>query len=53
MRLRSVQRRRDKRKGRGHGQDHNRYPNAYWAELGLIGLISLKALAQAKPASPA
>jgi RNA-directed DNA polymerase len=50
MRLRSVQRRRDHRKGRGHGADHNRYPNAYWAEL---GLISLKALAQAKPASPA
>lgn len=50
MRLRSVQRRRDGRKGRGHGQDHNRYPNIYWAEL---GLISLKALAQAKPASPA
>ena len=50
MRLRSVQRRRDKRKGRGHGQDHNRYPNTYWAEL---GLISLKALAQAKSASPA
>jgi RNA-directed DNA polymerase len=50
MRLRSIQRRRDGRKGRGHGQDHNRYPNAYWAEL---GLISLKALAQAKPASPA
>ena len=37
-------------KGRGRGQDHNRYPNAYWAEL---GLISLKALAQAKLASPA
>ena len=50
MRLRSVQRKRDKRKGRGQGYDHNRYPNAYWAEL---GLISLKALAQAKPASPA
>jgi RNA-directed DNA polymerase len=50
MRLRSVQRKRDRRKGHGRGQDHNRYPNAYWAEL---GLISLKALAQAKRASPA
>ena len=50
MRLRSIQRKRDRRKGRGRGQDHNRYPNAYWAEL---GLISLKALAQAKLASPA
>lgn len=50
MRLRSLQRKRDRRKGRGRGFDHNRYPNAHWAEL---GLISLKALAQAKPASPA
>lgn len=50
MRLRSVQRKRNRRKGRGRGHDHNRYPNAYWADL---GLISLKALAQGKPASPA
>jgi RNA-directed DNA polymerase len=50
LRLRSVQRKRDRRKGRGRGNDHNRYPNAYWAEL---GLISLKALVQAKRASPA
>ena len=50
MRLRSIQRRRDGRKGRGHGPDHQRYPNNYWAEL---GLISLTALAQAKPANPA
>jgi hypothetical protein len=50
MRLRSIQRRRDRRKGRGHGPDHQRYPNISWAEL---GLISLKALAQAKPANPA
>jgi RNA-directed DNA polymerase len=50
MRLRSIQRKRDRRKGRGRGRDHNRYPNAYWVEL---GLISLKALTRAKPASPA
>lgn len=50
MRLRSVQRKRDRRKGRGRGYDHNRYPNAHWADL---GLISLKALAQGKPANPA
>jgi len=50
MRLRSIQRKWDRRKGRGRGRDHNRYPNAYWAEL---GLISLKALGRAKPASPA
>jgi RNA-directed DNA polymerase len=50
VRLRSILRRRAKRKGRGRGRDHQRYPNAYFAEL---GLISLKALAQAKRASPA
>jgi len=50
MRLRSIQRKRDRRKGRGRGRDHQRYPNAYWAEL---GLISLEALARAKPANPA
>ena len=50
MRLRSVLRRRDKRKGRGHGLDHNRYPNAFFAEQ---GLISLKPLASVKRASPA
>ena len=50
MRLRSILRKREGRKGRGRGLDHNRYPNAYFAEL---GLISLKALAQAKRANPA
>jgi RNA-directed DNA polymerase len=50
MRLRSILRKRHRRKGRGRGRDHQRYPNAYWAEL---GLISLKALARAKPANPA
>jgi RNA-directed DNA polymerase len=50
MRLRSVLRRRDKRKGRGYGEDHHRYPNAFFAEQ---GLISLEALTAAKRASPA
>jgi RNA-directed DNA polymerase len=50
MRLRSIQRRRDRRKGRGRGQDHQRYKNAYFAEL---GLISLKASAWVKRANPA
>lgn len=50
MRLRSILRRRAKRKGRGRGRDHQRYPNAYFAAL---GLISLKALATAERASPA
>lgn len=50
MRLRSILRKRARRKGRGRGLDHQRYPTAYFAEL---GLISLKALAQAKRANPA
>ena len=36
--------------GKWHSLIHQRYPNAYWADL---GLISLTALAQGKPASPA
>jgi RNA-directed DNA polymerase len=49
MRLRSILRKRERRKGRGHGLDHNRYPNTYFAEL---GLISLKAFTRAKRANP-
>jgi RNA-directed DNA polymerase len=50
MRLRSVLRKRARRKGRGRGLDHQRYPNAYFAEL---GLISLNALTRAQRAHPA
>jgi len=50
MRLRSILRKRARRKGRGRGLDHQRYPNAYFAEL---GLISLNALARVKRANPA
>jgi RNA-directed DNA polymerase len=50
MRLRSILRKRARRKGRGRGLDHQRYPNAYFADH---GLISLTALAQAKRANPA
>ena len=50
MRMRSILRRRAKRKGRGRGRDHQRYPNAYFAER---GLISLEALIRAKRSSPA
>lgn len=35
MRLRSILRKRHKKKGRGRGNDHQRWPNAYFAELGL------------------
>jgi RNA-directed DNA polymerase len=40
MRLRSILRKRQKRKGRGRGLDHHRWPNAYFAELGLFSLDS-------------
>ena len=50
MRLRSVLRKRAHRQGRGRGLDHQRYPNAYFAEL---GLISLNALTRAQRAHPA
>ena len=50
MRLRSILRKRERRKGRGRGLDHQRYPNACFAEL---GLISLNALTRAKRANPA
>ena len=38
MRLRSTLRKRSGRRGRGHGLDHHRYPNAYFAEHGLFSL---------------
>ena len=37
-RLRSILRRRSKRRGRGRGNDHQRWPNAYFAEQGLFNL---------------
>ena len=41
MRLRSILRKRDKRKGKGRGRDHNRYPNAYFAGQGLVSLVEI------------
>ena len=38
MRLRSVLRKRHKLSGRGRGSDHQRWPNVYFAELGLFSL---------------
>jgi RNA-directed DNA polymerase len=38
MRLRSILRKRAGRKGRGRGRDHQRWPNAYFAERGLYSL---------------
>lgn len=37
-RLRSILRRRQGRRGRGRGQDHKRWPNSYFAELGYFSL---------------
>jgi RNA-directed DNA polymerase len=50
MRLRSILRKRDKRKGRGRGRDHNRYPNAYFAVRGLISLVTITHGPAASPA---
>lgn len=44
MRLRSIKRKRVGRKGKGHGLDHHRYPNAYFANLGLFSLEEAKSL---------
>ena len=41
-RLRGILRKRDGRKGRGRGLDHHRYPNRYFAELGLFNLEGAK-----------
>jgi RNA-directed DNA polymerase len=38
MRLRSILRKRRKRSGRGRGADHQRWPNAFFAVLGLFSL---------------
>jgi len=39
MRLRSVLRKREKRRGRGRGSDHVRWPNAFFAGHGLYSLV--------------
>lgn len=38
MRLRSILRKRRKGKGRGRGSDHQRWPDAYFAKMGLFSL---------------
>ena len=49
-RLRSILRRRDKRKGRGRGRDHNRYPNKFFEDRGLISLYALDCEKRTSPA---
>lgn len=43
MRLRSILRKQAKRRGRGCGQDHHRYRNAFFEQLGLFSLVSAHA----------
>jgi RNA-directed DNA polymerase len=44
-RLRGLLRFRQKRKGRGRGSDHQRWPNAFFAKQGLFSLAEARALA--------
>ncbi len=43
-RLRSILRKRSKRKGRGRGEDNHRWPNAYFAKLSLFDLTQARNL---------
>lgn len=43
MRLRSILRRRCKRKGRGRGTDHQRWPIAFFTEHGLFSCVAARA----------
>ena len=45
MRLRSILRRRDRRRGRGRGADHQRWPNAFFRAHGLFSMADAWALA--------
>jgi RNA-directed DNA polymerase len=49
MRLRSILRKRAGRRGRGRGLDHQRWPNAYFAGLGLFTLKAAHATACQSP----
>ena len=44
-RMRTILRKRHQGKGRARGRDHQRWPNAYFAELGLISLALTRAQA--------
>lgn len=43
MRLRSILRRRRHRRGRARGRDHQRWPNAFFGELGLFSMTIARA----------
>jgi RNA-directed DNA polymerase len=40
MRLRSILRKRQGRRGRGRGSDHQRWPNAFFSDHGLFSLVT-------------
>ena len=42
VRLRSILRKHHKRRGRGRGLDHCRWPNKYFANLGLFSLAAAR-----------
>lgn len=44
MRLRSILRKRQKKRGRGRGSDHQRWPNAFFASHGLYSLKAAHAV---------
>lgn len=45
MRLRSILRQRHGGKGRGQGNDHRRWPNVFFAKMGLISMTEARKLA--------
>ena len=45
-RLRSILRKRSKRKGRARGRDHQRWPNSFFAGSGLFSLVTAHSLAR-------
>jgi RNA-directed DNA polymerase len=49
MRLRSILRRRAGRRGCGRGEDHHRWPNAFFTKQGLFSLAAAHALACQSP----
>lgn len=49
MRLRSILRRRRGGRGRGRGQDHKRWPNAFFSAQGLFSLVTAYAAARQSP----
>ena len=44
MRLRSILRKHQGKKGRGRGSDHQKWPNAYFEKLGLFSLEKVRSL---------